>query len=167
MKIACGCCAVRFTAKFGFQLEADTAAAIRNGAAQIVSVSAERIADEMRKMLVLPRGHFALNLLKETQLLRAIWPEWGVLLARASLLTELVWQQMLLEQERLPRRDFALALAVASAPQVRLEEQQGTAQSAQDILATKPAEHVTSENKQARTRSTLDLHTRQTLEALE
>ena len=67
--------AVRFAAIFGFQLEAATLAALGEMASQITVVSAERIATEMRIMLVHSARVRAVELLRETGLLKAIFPE--------------------------------------------------------------------------------------------
>lgn len=67
--------AMRFAARFGFTIEPATAAAIRKMADQITAVSAERIADELRKMLVDPRRAAAAALLDDLGLLTAIMPE--------------------------------------------------------------------------------------------
>jgi poly(A) polymerase len=69
--------AVRMAARFGFPIEAATAAAIREMAAQLPVVSAERIAEELRKMLVHPNRVWALRQLDELGLLRHILPEAG------------------------------------------------------------------------------------------
>jgi tRNA nucleotidyltransferase/poly(A) polymerase len=67
--------AVRFAAAFGYTLEPMTREAIEELAADVVLVSAERIAAEMRNMLV-DRGRArAVDLLHETGLLDAILPE--------------------------------------------------------------------------------------------
>ncbi len=67
--------AVRFSATFDFTLDADTLAAIRQMAGQITVVSPERIATEMRQMLVVPRRSMAVRLAVETGLASAILPE--------------------------------------------------------------------------------------------
>ncbi len=67
--------AVRFTAAFDFELEAETAAAVRHMAGQITAVSPERIAMEMRRMLVEPGRSRAVSLLVELGLAAAILPE--------------------------------------------------------------------------------------------
>ena len=66
---------IRFSATFDFPLEAETLAAIRQMAPQITVVSPERIAMEMRRMLVLPRRSRAIRLSLETGLASAILPE--------------------------------------------------------------------------------------------
>ena len=67
--------AVRFSAAFDFALEVETLAALREMAAQIVVVSPERIAMEMRRMLGEPGRAVAARLLVETGLAAAILPE--------------------------------------------------------------------------------------------
>jgi poly(A) polymerase len=67
--------AVRFSATYGFTLERETFAAVREMAPRVTSVSGERIGAELRRMLVhRTRGH-SVSLLIETGLLRAIAPE--------------------------------------------------------------------------------------------
>jgi tRNA nucleotidyltransferase/poly(A) polymerase len=66
---------IRFSATFDFTLEADTLAAIRRMAPQITVVSPERIATEMRRMLVVRRRSVAVRLAVETGLASAILPE--------------------------------------------------------------------------------------------
>ena len=67
--------AVRFAARFGFALEADTKRAIRALAARIHAVSRERIRDELTKMLTEGRARRAFELLDETGLLAEVLPE--------------------------------------------------------------------------------------------
>src|SRR5262245_60989822 len=67
--------AVRFAARFGFPIEPATAAAVREMAAEITVVSAERIAEELRKILVHPSRAWALRQMDDLGLLRQIVPE--------------------------------------------------------------------------------------------
>lgn len=67
--------AVRFTATLGFTLDPLTAAAIGEQAHELVIVSAERIAAELRRMLRDPRRGYAFSLLYQTSLLPVILPE--------------------------------------------------------------------------------------------
>jgi tRNA nucleotidyltransferase/poly(A) polymerase len=67
--------AVRFAAIFDFALDRDTLAAIQRLAGELVVVSAERIAEEMRKMLPHSRRARAVQLLRESSLLEVILPE--------------------------------------------------------------------------------------------
>lgn len=67
--------AVRFAATFDFVLDPETASAIRDMAAEVLVVSPERIAGEMRRMLVNRHRVRAVRLLLETGLSAAILPE--------------------------------------------------------------------------------------------
>jgi poly(A) polymerase len=66
---------VRFAARFGFELGAATAAAIRGLAGRIQAVSRERVRDELTKMLIEGRARRAFELLDETGLLAEVLPE--------------------------------------------------------------------------------------------
>jgi poly(A) polymerase len=66
---------VRFAARFGFELEAGTAAAMRRLAAKTSSVSRERVRDELTKMLTEGRARRAFEQLDETGLLAEVLPE--------------------------------------------------------------------------------------------
>jgi poly(A) polymerase len=66
---------VRFAARFGFEIEAGTAAAMRRLAAKIKSVSRERVRDELTKMLTEGRARRAFELLDQTGLLVEALPE--------------------------------------------------------------------------------------------
>ncbi len=67
--------AVRMAARFGLTIEPLTAAAIRDMAGQIGVVSAERIADELRKMLVARWRAEAMRLFFDLGLAKAVMPE--------------------------------------------------------------------------------------------
>ena len=67
--------AVRFAARFGYAIEANTLHAIRELAAQIHQVSHERIRDEILKMLTEGRARRAFELLDQTGLLEQVLPE--------------------------------------------------------------------------------------------
>jgi poly(A) polymerase len=66
---------VRFAARFGFELEAGTAAAIRRLSEKTAAVSRERVRDEFSKMLTEGRARRAFELLDETGLLVEALPE--------------------------------------------------------------------------------------------
>lgn len=67
--------AVRFAARFGFAIEPAALEAIRANAVRILSVSAERIGDELAKIVSGPNPDQALTLLDESGLLEAVLPE--------------------------------------------------------------------------------------------
>jgi len=66
---------VRFAARFGFELEAETKRAIRSLASRIQAVSRERVRDELTKMLTEGHAQRAFELLDETGLLNEVLPE--------------------------------------------------------------------------------------------
>jgi len=67
--------AVRFTARFGFKLEPATFDAIRRHAHEIVQVSAERLRDELTKLLTEGAARLGFELLDETGVLAEVLPE--------------------------------------------------------------------------------------------
>jgi poly(A) polymerase len=67
--------AVRFAARFEYEIEADTLAAIRRHAREIELVSRERVRNELTKMLTEGRGRRAFLLLDESGLLKEVLPE--------------------------------------------------------------------------------------------
>jgi poly(A) polymerase len=67
--------AVRFAARFDFEIEAGTETAIRRLASEIGQVSRERIRDEVTRMLTEGRARRAFELLDRTGLLREVLPE--------------------------------------------------------------------------------------------
>jgi poly(A) polymerase len=66
---------VRFAARFGFQIDPETFAAIRLHAHEIGQVSAERIREELTKLLTEGAARRGMELLDETGLLRQVLPE--------------------------------------------------------------------------------------------
>ncbi len=67
--------AVRFAARFDYQIEPATLSAIQRLAPQIHQVSCERVRDELTKMLTEGRAHRTFQLLDATGLLLEILPE--------------------------------------------------------------------------------------------
>ena len=67
--------AVRFAARFSFELDSGTAEAIRNLASEIRMVSAERIRDEILKILTEGHARRGFELLDSTYLLKQVLPE--------------------------------------------------------------------------------------------
>ena len=96
--------AVRMAATFGFRLEDATLAAVRQMAPQVTVVSPERIAQELRQMLVLQQRGWAFELLRMSNLLAAVWPE-------ASGPDETAWQLAHDTLEQLEGPTFPLAVA--------------------------------------------------------
>ena len=67
--------AVRFAARFGYTIDEQTFAAIRELAPQIHQVSRERVRDEILKMLTEGHARRAFELLDQTNLLEQVLPE--------------------------------------------------------------------------------------------
>ncbi len=67
--------AVRFAARFGYEIEPLTFKAIQKLAASVRQVSPERVRDELTKMLIEGHARRALQLLDETGLLDEVLPE--------------------------------------------------------------------------------------------
>ncbi len=67
--------AVRFAARFGYTIEPATFAAIRAAAPQVTTVSAERLRDELTKLLTEGAARRGFEILDETLLLDALMPE--------------------------------------------------------------------------------------------
>ena len=71
--------ALRFVAQLGYAVERATLAAIPAAAPVVQQVSAERVADELSKLLGAPHAARALRLLRETGLLGVVLPPLGPL----------------------------------------------------------------------------------------
>jgi poly(A) polymerase len=67
--------AVRFAARFGFEIEAETFRAVRKHVAEIHQVSPERLCDELTKLLTEGAARRGFELLDETWLLQRVLPE--------------------------------------------------------------------------------------------
>jgi tRNA nucleotidyltransferase/poly(A) polymerase len=98
--------AVRFAAVFDFSLDAATLEAIRQHAREIALVSAERIAAELRRMLVNPRRRRAAELLHATALRDVILPGFE----------QAAWNNTLEILDRLRAPSFPVALAALIRP---------------------------------------------------
>jgi tRNA nucleotidyltransferase/poly(A) polymerase len=116
--------AVRFAATFGFSIEPATMAAIQQLAGEIVIVSAERIAAEMRRMLVHSRRAMAVELLQASRLLPIILPEAIALDSQSPQEdpeeADLRWRSLSAVLNHLAPPSFATALAVLLRPLCRL-----------------------------------------------
>lgn len=100
--------AVRFAATLDFELDEHTANAVRAMAGELSVVSAERIAQELRRLLTDPHRRRGVELLRETQLLPVIFPE---LAASAGEPAGTAWQRTLQRLHLLRDPDFSLATA--------------------------------------------------------
>jgi tRNA nucleotidyltransferase/poly(A) polymerase len=106
--------AVRFATTLGFEVEFETLAAIAEHADELERVSAERIAAEMRRVLVHERASLGLELLRQTGLWRVVLPEY----AQGHPETQHAPWPLLIHAFRAlsTPRDFTLALATLAWP---------------------------------------------------
>src|SRR5262245_62164424 len=96
---------VRMASRFELTVDPDTLAAARRMAREIAVVSAERIAEELRKLLVHPNRTRGVRLLCDFALVEPIFPELAALGSEA-------WEKAVRVVEGLPREaSFPLALA--------------------------------------------------------
>ncbi|MFO7246304.1 MAG: HD domain-containing protein [Thermaerobacter sp.] len=104
--------AVRFAAQLEFRIEPEVLEAIREHAALLGHVSAERIRDEFSKILLAPRPAPALETLRETGLLERFLPELleGVGVAQNVHHAFTVWEHNVLACQH-ARPDLVLRLA--------------------------------------------------------
>jgi len=98
--------AVRFAARFGFALEERTLAAVRQQAHELVIVSAERIAAELRLILTHTNRARGVELLADSGLLEVVLPESSPLLQDGN-----AWSRTTRILELLAAPTFAMALA--------------------------------------------------------
>lgn len=122
--------AVRFAARFGFRIDPATMQAIRREAPSIASISAERVRDELARILTEGGARRGFELLDESRLLGEILPEVaamkGVGQPEEFHPEGDVWTHTLLMLEGLRAPSIALALGVllhdvAKPPTFRLE----------------------------------------------
>ncbi|MFN0195124.1 MAG: CCA tRNA nucleotidyltransferase, partial [Planctomycetaceae bacterium] len=110
---------VRFTAALEFRLDEETAEAIRGMAPQIRIVSAERIAQELKKMLTNPHRAQAMSIARDLGLFDEILPEWqlnvadesSVKNAESAHVSEGDWEKMLQALRLLTDPSFELSFA--------------------------------------------------------
>ena len=99
--------AVRFTSTFEFALDEATADAVRSMSDQISVVSAERIAQELRRMLVDQHRYRAIELCHDLGLLLRILPELQPVVSDVER-----WQRLVSGLRLLVEPDFTLAFAL-------------------------------------------------------
>lgn len=106
--------AVRFASTLSFDIDPGTLSAIQASAHAITLVSAERIAEELRRMLVHPARHRAFELLRLTKLLPEVLPTiadvWPVT-DPSDESHALAWDRTIRILERLREPTFAVAFA--------------------------------------------------------
>jgi len=105
--------AVRFTATFDFTIDPATLAAVRQHASELTVVSAERILQELRGMLVHENRRSAVELLVDSGLLAIIFPELDAVRIAGG---PERWSRDLQILESLRQPGFAVALAALLRP---------------------------------------------------
>lgn len=98
--------AVRFAARFDFAIDGETLGAIKEQASELVIVSAERIAAELRLILTHPSRARGAELLVETGLLEILLPELNSVLQSRD-----QWSRTIAVMAGLHEPTFAMALA--------------------------------------------------------
>ena len=98
--------AIRFAARFGFAIEEATLSAIQRHSGELVVVSAERIAAEMRHILTHASRDRGISLLDTARVLEVVLPE-----AASIASADAPWQRTLSILHRLQAPTFAMALA--------------------------------------------------------
>ncbi|TWU25992.1 CCA tRNA nucleotidyltransferase [Bythopirellula polymerisocia] len=99
--------AVRFATTFNFEIEVETLAAIRQMAAEVTVVSAERIGAELERILIHPRRSVGVQLLEQSGLLRPLLPE----LTSYGEDNPHAWHEILDVLDRLDTENLSTALA--------------------------------------------------------
>jgi poly(A) polymerase len=109
--------AVRFAATLDFQLDPATAEAVQTMAPEIHVVSAERIAQELKRMLVDPHRRRAMELARDTGLLLEILPELKPILEGPD---GIAWETSLRRLRLLeePRFELVIAALFAGVPEI-------------------------------------------------
>ncbi len=105
--------AVRMAARFGFEIDPPTLAAVRQLAPQVVVVSPERIGQEMRQMLVIAARSRALRLLANSEQLEPVWPELFDVVRQHVDLAPSAWVDTLNVLDELISPSVPLALAAS------------------------------------------------------
>lgn len=107
--------AVRFSARFDFKIEPGTWNALRESASRLAIISAERIRDELCKILMAERASLGLNLLRESGLLSQFAPELVAMVgvAQNEFHAYPVWEHTLVALDSLPR-DSSLIVRLAT-----------------------------------------------------
>jgi len=67
--------AIRFAVQLGFEIEGETYSAIKRAKKRFLSVSTERVRDELSKIIISPKPSLAMEMLREVGYLEEILPE--------------------------------------------------------------------------------------------
>jgi tRNA nucleotidyltransferase/poly(A) polymerase len=103
--------ALRFAGKFDLWVEPATWEAIQASAGELGGLSAERIREELMKVLGLPRPSLSLRLYADSGVLAALYPELAACVGVEDGAGEDVWTHQLRVVDALPRYRLTLRLA--------------------------------------------------------
>lgn len=130
--------AVRFAANLDYEIEPDTASAIEKNASNINKISAERIQEELNKIMTCEGARRAFELMLQTKILRQILPEIekmrGIEQPKRFHPEGDVWEHTMRMLKLLPRLEdrheaeilaWAALLHDIGKPQTRTEDEQG------------------------------------------
>ncbi|WP_165219252.1 CCA tRNA nucleotidyltransferase [Aquisphaera insulae] len=140
---------IRFAARFGLAIERETYRAIRSMAAEVVTVSPERIAQELKKMLVHETRDRGMDLALEVGLIGTIFPPLadmrGLFQGKPIQPEGDLWDHVMLVLKLLgPRPSFPLALAALlhdiGKPSTRGKHHGKTSFHAHDVVGGRIAE---------------------------
>ena len=122
--------ALRFAGRYGLRIEPATRAAARAMVEHLRELSAERVREELFKVLAAPRPSAALELYRQAGVLRVLYPELEACTATADEHGELVWAHLLrstdaVARQRAPLLRLAALLHAVGKPAVRVETAEG------------------------------------------
>jgi tRNA nucleotidyltransferase (CCA-adding enzyme) len=105
--------AAQFAARFEYALTDRTTSAMRASAPLVATVSAERIGEEFAKLLAAARPSVGVEILRETEILRHLWPELleGIDVDQNDWHAYDVYRHNLATLDAAPRADLPLRLA--------------------------------------------------------
>lgn len=108
--------AVRFAAQLGFEIDATTKEAITNHASRLENISAERIRDELTKLIDAPFAMKGIELLEVFGLLEYIIPELreGIDCEQGGIHAFDVWTHLLKSLEHATNKDYPLHVKIAA-----------------------------------------------------
>lgn len=108
--------AVRFATALGFEIETETGQAIKKNAGLLRMIAKERIADELRKIIMANNADYGIELLREYGLLKHIMPEleegWGVWQNKHHKYT--VWEHNLRSLRYAAQKGYTFEVRMAS-----------------------------------------------------
>jgi len=150
--------AVRFATELEFVIEEETAGAILRHAGLLEMIAKERVAEELRRILMASRGDSGLALLRELGLLRSVLPEleegWSVTQNKHHIYT--VWEHNLRSLRYTCERGYSFEVRMASLlhdvgkPRVKRGEGPDSTFYGHEVVGARMATHTLSRLKFSR-----------------